>query len=958
MPQNASKGRSKAGGKATDSSDPNRKRKAGQAKQKRESDVEPVGAKGLPSFGATFGAANVADFQYIRSLYDLYGHRITKELDGASNTPYLLVEIAIPGLGVAKAVVALLPKELVGGADVKRWIATANEIANARECNKTIVVYASEKSPTSSSASSVIIVSIGDLESQVLELRSALVRFVASYESLDIHVTYISLGATIGFDDVIGEKIASADEAIREWISIRKFSILSVLGDYGAGKTTLMNRLRYYYAKSFVELGRGLKPVLIQLREYDRWKSLEGLLRHSLLINFDREVPLSIFWRGLQNGDFLILLDGFDEMASQSDASTRRTLLHHLSALFHSNSPVVITCRPAYFVSADEYNSHVADVFTVSSPPLGKNERARAATAMINSLEAQLAAKYVFADPKAASALRSSSSLRLSGVSVPQIRKYFNNRDGEFRHRASCSADEVFDFLMSVYDLSDLMQRPIILAMIADTVLEGHINVRDKNTKIGPTELYRIYTNMELSRDWHKGATRQLLTKDQRTVFAVTLALAMFKKKTLEIDHGHMIATIKESRRAGQLIRAIREASIDAIATDIRTCGFLTIAGGNMYRFAHRSFMEYFVATQLHDDLKSRKLSDLLKQDVAHDILYFLGGYAFTDTQISSIFKQILSKSDMPAGPTRSLDRNIAVASLYSGGYLSNIEFQDIEIYSSRHQRLTLDKLYMAFCRVSDVYFSHVLIQDSRLVAVEFSKCDWIDVTFKSTHFELTLNQVTATRLAIGPGDGSISAARSTDICEPRFVAVVPLLLEGAIRIDGGVVQQSQVLFRKSPIPPLLQHLELIECRLEAETVDAAADIVTCSFSDTMVLGLNMSREGFETISRKKGIRGYVLCLNVAVGSKEFKDGYCLSQSIVGIDCDRVLVAIDTRVKHAKGLLRKLSDEQRAQSDALAARARAFIESVTGFIRDHVDALASAHFAQLVSAAIDSGSRP
>src|SRR5438093_549727 len=59
----------------------------------------------------------------------------------------------------------------------------------------------------------------------------------------------------------------------------------------------------------------------------------------------------------VQIGWFAILLDGFDEMGASSDSLIRKTNYLKLSPLLTGQSKIVISCRPAYFVSREELRS-------------------------------------------------------------------------------------------------------------------------------------------------------------------------------------------------------------------------------------------------------------------------------------------------------------------------------------------------------------------------------------------------------------------------------------------------------------------------------------------------------------------------------------------------------------------------------------------------------------------------
>jgi hypothetical protein len=134
------------------------------------------------------------------------------------------------------------------------------------------------------------------------------------------------------------------------------------IGDYGAGKSTLMREIflkmqTQYYANSLMKF-----PILLNLRDhYGQVNPAEALERHARNVGYGTPAHLVKAWLG---GYAVILLDGFDELAIAGwtgQASKLKKLRYDSMQLlreFVRNTPkdsgVAITGRHNYFDSEQE----------------------------------------------------------------------------------------------------------------------------------------------------------------------------------------------------------------------------------------------------------------------------------------------------------------------------------------------------------------------------------------------------------------------------------------------------------------------------------------------------------------------------------------------------------------------------------------------------------------------------
>lgn len=125
---------------------------------------------------------------------------------------------------------------------------------------------------------------------------------------------------------VLSELAGPGRRALSEFIGRRQATILAVVGAPGSGKTTLLRHTARHacFNIHLRKTGRNI-PILLYLRDQSAEivgnpsVSLGALVRNGLGALAQSE-PQGWFERQLRNGRCLILLDGFDEVASTAAA--------------------------------------------------------------------------------------------------------------------------------------------------------------------------------------------------------------------------------------------------------------------------------------------------------------------------------------------------------------------------------------------------------------------------------------------------------------------------------------------------------------------------------------------------------------------------------------------------------------------------------------------------------------
>ncbi|MBS8258652.1 NACHT domain-containing protein [Roseibium polysiphoniae] len=113
---------------------------------------------------------------------------------------------------------------------------------------------------------------------------------------------------------------------------------VTIIDHAGMGKSTFSKSLFLEVCKSRNEV-----PIIFNLRNYDRVKSLILLLKEEL-DEVDGEFDSEIFTALLKQGRFIIILDGFDEVNPLVQSDVRREIEEF--AVRIGNSKIILTSRP------------------------------------------------------------------------------------------------------------------------------------------------------------------------------------------------------------------------------------------------------------------------------------------------------------------------------------------------------------------------------------------------------------------------------------------------------------------------------------------------------------------------------------------------------------------------------------------------------------------------------------
>lgn len=323
--------------------------------------------------------------------------------------------------------------------------------------------------------------------------------------------------------------------------------------------------------------------------------------------------------------------------------------------------------------------------------------------------------------------------------------------------------------------------------------------------------LYYVYTEGELSREYHKGEIRWGISKEERRKLIARLAYETSLTNALVLEHDRFSDVVTRYFRT--------DSSIDSLLTDMRTCGFLVLDAHDSLRFAHKSFLEYYVAQfLLHECSSTAKSREALGRTVLPDeILYFLGDLvksfqpALLETlnnlcsAVSATVRCNALNLLMYAGHARtSLSRQDLEQILFVKQKMPLLSFHDCRIQSIRITRSTVENLEIKKSLIESMAVHGGAI--NKLAIGNGTVCNRLDISATSvglrvsgadlTSLELTNStlkkaSIENSTLVIGPcHEATFSEARLHNVLlrapemNQRKLAIDKCLFEGCILFE------------------------------------------------------------------------------------------------------------------------------------------------------------------------------
>lgn len=335
-------------------------------------------------------------------------------------------------------------------------------------------------------------------------------------------------------------ELRPALEEVGAWLRGGRGSLLALLGDVGTGKTTLARFLTYELARAYQQDPlRHPAPVLVDLKDVRKETSLESILiTHFREYLNEREMGdfnFSRFDHLVRRGRIVLLFDAFDEMAERLRHDVIRKNIEELIKPVRNGGKILLTCRTHYFKDIREQEGYVGE-----------------------------------------------GAVYLQEFTNEQVQRYLMKA-------RPVTATEDWARIQEIYNLKELVARPLLLDMIVRTMPELR--------EVDASTLYAKYADFWFDREQNKG---RLLDKEVKLFLMKELAWQIWHEEKHTIHFNDLLRLVK--RLKGDE-RDFYGEDVEEVAEELRTASFLTRNDEGFYSFADRSFGEYFLACKIHESL-------------------------------------------------------------------------------------------------------------------------------------------------------------------------------------------------------------------------------------------------------------------------------------------------------------------------------------------------------------------
>jgi formylglycine-generating enzyme required for sulfatase activity/GTPase SAR1 family protein len=362
---------------------------------------------------------------------------------------------------------------------------------------------------------------------------------------------------------------------VLEWLNDRNRELLAVLGDYGIGKTSFC----YKFACDMT--GSEYVPVVVELKTVmtKGWRDIQ------------REVKSRA---GDSTQSPVLILDGFDELSLTFDKETVFKEIENLSKTTQEYKKVILTSRTQFFRSEEEEKETLVQKWK----------------------------KFLGIEGPRSMTYPRFERIYVSLFDDEQIRQYLDLSLGK-------AESEKFwnETVEVVFNVKDLARRPILIELIVND-LDAVQNIEGKVT---PGKVYRTITERWREREEQRLPPSIVLQHKEEKIpkdimlFMEELAYWMFTKGVDQLHFNTLRDAIAKyfDNETKKMLRL----SLDNLDYQIRNSSFLSRneAQGN-YAFAHRSFIEYFVARKLAREIPENKAQEMkITDEIALFVSEFIG---------------------------------------------------------------------------------------------------------------------------------------------------------------------------------------------------------------------------------------------------------------------------------------------------------------------------------------------
>lgn len=601
----------------------------------------------------------------------------------------------------------------VGSADVNDFIAAFEASRHPHNLTFAVMVsnvrFARLAQVAALSHNQVRLMSRHALDDELLGARVFLENAPASYRTDASN--YILLSATS--HDGMGVRTGDVAATCVERLAGRQPSFTLLLGDFGSGKTTIAERTHRELCELYLAGKTTSFPVLLYLRTLDQSDSENNFIDQHLK-PISSQLGIAELEKLRRRGGLTFILDGYDEVATNAGEDARLRLSSRVMRLINRADRVLLTSRPTYFSSIAELNDLVGQLIERDFVPpedLRRPSRRQDSAAHARLREQYETVRLEIAGPGYRSfSAEEGVTYYIDPLTPDDIIAYFEPHSSMLKRQFGMTPAQVYEILSGIYDLTDLLTRPLLLKMFVTLLEKEKFDLRTGSSELGPAAIYTLYVNLHLDREWN---LRKFLRSDERRAFARTLAIAILEAGgSLEATYESLSAIV---RTGGDVFAPARQHFLDValadVVTDVRICAFINMTPNGRLEFSHKSFMEFFVAEVILTEILSRRKVPVLNRDLNYEILYFLGSFCVTwSDYIVSMMNHL---RDFGYSESPVYRNNLKVALLLCERASRDREYREIDFSGIRFGKRRFDT-----CG-----FENVALRNGQFIELRFAEC-------------------------------------------------------------------------------------------------------------------------------------------------------------------------------------------------------------------------------------------
>lgn len=527
-------------------------------------------------------------------------------------------------------------------------------------------------------ANKIKLLTFWELQHQILKLDGYLNDIIKRFENDELSKYYVNL--TAQEEEKESKETFQIDEYVYEWINNDEANHLSILGEYGTGKTSFCTKLAHDLAIRYKENPLGTRiPIMINLKDYSKVMSVRQLITDLLINEYGiHGISFPLFEKMNEAGLFLLIFDGFDEMTQKVMFDIAYANFSMIADLARPRkSKVILTCRTEFFRTHEKEREILIDI----------DKRYNFDIVYLRQ----------FSDPQIVDFLKKR---------VPLIESYHTKKKGwQYYHGK----------INEIFDLGDLAKRPVLL----DLIVKYLPQLVQENVAINAATLYRTAIGEELKRRLKIGAT--IIQRDDRLKLMKLLAAWMYNNDKLYLYYEQIPDLLNLKAHFDLKTRS----DIEYHLNDFLTCSFLNRDANGNYRYSHKSLVDFLVAWKFVEDANNMYEKDILQKPITYEVVQFIKDLSIN---ISTLHGWIMSTKNRLPQEVRYLGGNsVTILNLLGDNFKRRkLDFSETRLDNAKFDGQDLDGL--KFRKAS---LRNASMNNTSTVNADFSSADLTGISFE-----------------------------------------------------------------------------------------------------------------------------------------------------------------------------------------------------------------------------------